>query len=1025
MMSKKGLGWVPDYPDVRDYTPASVQFLKEESDRTDEKISRLIHVLADLIEQEHHGKKEDLAKLKELIQAEEQETAEKISFRCARLANDVLAYGCRGKAVHALKDKLAILGYYPPDPQSKQPAHIASSDSKLQDDKNIDNAYYDRSVESAVREFQRQHKLNPNGIATSVTLAKITALASIATQAKKTLYLSEGDFGIGVIYLQQKLLTLQKNGELQIDKIDEYELKTAEFRSSTKDAVVAFQKKEFPKEPSEGKVGSKTATRLNKYFEKKRLFKFLMAPIPTLYFEKIKDFFLEIVQQEDPQALLEEQAIYPLIDVIAQLLPFLEGYNQEQVYNFLIAEENQIQSHKHTPEAQELRKALTIAYQVIKTYQPEGAEAKKILSKSKRLIFVAEQVRGQRGYLSSRELDTFNYGRQDDDIDQGAAVIYLQERLRSLGFYRAPTTGYFEELTEVAVVEFQRFYKLRTSGQVKEETKNKLHWLDGEAVKLLDTLLPEVFFEITCKIFPEPFKLKDNSFNEEDLSRLRSIAKILAQIVMPLGKHTDLEVAIRQGFATFQAIAQYTLIRQAMQNAWNLEEEQSISHLQHWWKILQNVVKSEQTQRILEVINDRALLERFEAPIATAIRAFKNSKITPQITRVIYGSLYEEIVELWDTLEPFPRQIDLIYPARTQILVETIRDLYVQISEDLNLLQAVGSSLPKTPTFVRLDLKSDLNAQDSTALQTAKSQQSKEFPPDWCNHNSENLQFLVNGVFSRELHKMSEQWVYLALPETIDLSFWCSSIEDQGKLNACTAHAGAALIEYFERRSFNQYIHASRLFLYKAARTLMQREGDSGASLRETMKAMVLFGVPPEKYFPYEEDEFDTEPSSFCYAYAQNYQAIRYFRLDDSRLRPDELLAQIKLTLVAGFPCMFGFTVYDSIYDSSNPKGHIPYPTQGDKREGGHSLVAVGYDDYQHVKDAKQPGAFLIRNSWGIDWGDRGYGWLPYDYVLNGLARDWWSLIKAEWIETGSFGLGSNLDWSAIGNPGHPLLPPG
>ena len=85
-----------------------------------------------------------------------------------------------------------------------------------------------------------------------------------------------------------------------------------------------------------------------------------------------------------------------------------------------------------------------------------------------------------------------------------------------------------------------------------------------------------------------------------------------------------------------------------------------------------------------------------------------------------------------------------------------------------------------------------------------------------------------------------------SLPASIDLREWCSPVEDQGQIGSCTAHAGVGMIEYYERKSFRRHLDASRLFLYKATRNLMNMKGDTGAYLRSTMGAMVLFGVPPE-----------------------------------------------------------------------------------------------------------------------------------------------------------------------------------
>jgi C1A family cysteine protease len=278
------------------------------------------------------------------------------------------------------------------------------------------------------------------------------------------------------------------------------------------------------------------------------------------------------------------------------------------------------------------------------------------------------------------------------------------------------------------------------------------------------------------------------------------------------------------------------------------------------------------------------------------------------------------------------------------------------------------------------------------------------------NNETNYLQFII---LKKHLKSASELGVAI-LPDFIDLSLWCSEIEDQGSLNSCTASAAIALMEYFQKKSFGKYIDGSRLFLYKATRNLMQIEGNVGTSIRNTMKAMALFGVPPEEYWPYDEAKVNVEPDPFCYAFAQSYQALKYFRLDPAGITNKVLLAQIKAILVSGFPCVFGFTLYSSIYDESNPRGHIPYPHQRDKAEGGHSVVAVGYDDYKVIKNAddkETTGALLIRNSWGSLWGEGGYGWLPYDYVLKGLTADWWSLLSSEWFDTEQFGLGGK-DWT-------------
>ena len=180
----------------------------------------------------------------------------------------------------------------------------------------------------------------------------------------------------------------------------------------------------------------------------------------------------------------------------------------------------------------------------------------------------------------------------------------------------------------------------------------------------------------------------------------------------------------------------------------------------------------------------------------------------------------------------------------------------------------------------------------------------------------------------------------LAVPATIDLRPYCSPIEDQGPLGSCTANAVTGLVEYFERRAHGNHIDGSRLFLYKATRELIHAKGDTGAYLRSTIGALALFGIPPEEYWPYNVKTFDAEPSAFCYAFAQDFKAISYYRLDDAGTKPPALLTRIKANLAAGLPSVFGFTVYSSISQAAKT-GRIPYPSKGEKVVGGHAMLVI------------------------------------------------------------------------------------
>lgn len=296
------------------------------------------------------------------------------------------------------------------------------------------------------------------------------------------------------------------------------------------------------------------------------------------------------------------------------------------------------------------------------------------------------------------------------------------------------------------------------------------------------------------------------------------------------------------------------------------------------------------------------------------------------------------------------------------------------------------------------------------------------------------------------------------LPPSVDLRKWFTPVEDQLKLGSCTANAAVSIVEYFQKKAYGKYFNGSRLFVYKVTRKLMQKqdewkddegkepEGDFGADIRSTMGALAIFGVPDEKYWPYidqmsKEDgksTFDDEPSSFVYAMASRFTINVYFnhdpdaynaeREEEKALRADRsarsaVLASVKKYLAAGIPAMFGFHVYESFkannknriiipQNKGKLRGDIPFPNPDEYERGkfdGHAVTAVGYDDGKIIKKSSSEeyttGALLFRNSWGASWGQSGYGWLPYEYVLTGDATDFWSMVNMDWLDTDQFGI--------------------
>lgn len=220
------------------------------------------------------------------------------------------------------------------------------------------------------------------------------------------------------------------------------------------------------------------------------------------------------------------------------------------------------------------------------------------------------------------------------------------------------------------------------------------------------------------------------------------------------------------------------------------------------------------------------------------------------------------------------------------------------------------------------------------------------------------------------------------LPALIDLRPSCPPVYDQGPLGSCTANAIGAAYQFDQLKQHNKFVCVpSRLFIYYNERKM---EGtvseDCGASISDGVISTHNTGIVQEDHWPYDVSKFAVEPPAALYEEAKHHITGNFKSITQS-------LTQLKTCLSEGYPIILGIILYSSFQSDVVAKtGVVPMPKPKEDCLGGHAVCCVGYDD------AKE--RFIMRNSWGSAWGDKGYFYLPYEYLTNpNLACDFWAIL--------------------------------
>lgn len=216
---------------------------------------------------------------------------------------------------------------------------------------------------------------------------------------------------------------------------------------------------------------------------------------------------------------------------------------------------------------------------------------------------------------------------------------------------------------------------------------------------------------------------------------------------------------------------------------------------------------------------------------------------------------------------------------------------------------------------------------------------------------------------------------------------YCHDLRDTGFLppiyqqydtNACTSMSIGAAIEYMTKKEGKPEFKPSKLFIYWNARMLSNcTDRDDGAEIRDAFKSLSRWGSAPDADLPFLHQNIQREPPQKAYDDAKKEVITQYSRLSSTA-------SDIMFTIMQGKPVVFGFEMYENLQDDDVIKtGNIKMPKG--KHLGGHCMLIVGV--------AKTGNYVIVRNSWGEEWGDKGYGTIPIDYIENdNLTGDFWTI---------------------------------
>ncbi len=229
------------------------------------------------------------------------------------------------------------------------------------------------------------------------------------------------------------------------------------------------------------------------------------------------------------------------------------------------------------------------------------------------------------------------------------------------------------------------------------------------------------------------------------------------------------------------------------------------------------------------------------------------------------------------------------------------------------------------------------------------------------------------------------------LPDKVDYTLKLSPVRDQGNEGTCVGFATAVgMKEYQEKEDYGKLVLLSPRFIYTECKKIDGMPEEEGTTIRCAMKVLKKTGICQEKFWPYQPGQKDKAQKG-ARKDSGKFRVMSYARILN--------LSDLRLSLYSKGPCVLGVTVFAGMMKTKT--GLVPMPKSGENPLGGHAICAVGYNDKKKV--------IKFKNSWSSEWGDTGFGYLPYAYIEK-YMMDAWSSVDID--DPNPLTLASILDYS-------------